>query len=412
MSSSSGKLVLGIILGAMLGVTGGFLYYDPKIQNLEYEIGALSVDAENSESALADLSAKYSKLSSDYNMLLDRFDVLLAERNSIQGSYDEMETAYDELLDDYEVLVAALPLSPEPVSGVTLEKNYNWSYRGRSYSLSLSIPESQYSYYRELERAHTSDYSVYVTHPYDDEYINTIIRKFNLIALETHLTEEDKVNLVISFVQSLPYTVDSVTTSFDEYPRYPLETLVDDGGDCEDTSILTASLLKAMNYDVILIAPPEHMAVGVSLDSYGSYWEIDSVKYFYLETTGEGWQIGEYPDDLEKLAYTYELNPVPMCVHEWTSKWNGYNRIDVTITTTNLGSAMAEGYKVYAAFDSEGDYVWNPEESQVFNLNIGKSYTATLTLDVPSNEHTRLIVEVINAEGYYVDISYSDWFDT
>ena len=84
----------------------------------------------------------------------------------------------------------------------------------------------------------------------------------------------------------------------------------------------------------------------------------------------------------------------------------------MTITTTNLGSAMAEGYKVYAAFDSEGDYVWNPEESQVFNLNIGKSYTATLTLDVPSNEHTRLIVEGINAEGYYVDISYSDWFDT
>ena len=40
----------------------------------------------------------------------------------------------------------------------------------------------------------------------------------------------EKVNLVITFVQSLPYTSDSVTTAFDEYPQYPMETLVEYGG--------------------------------------------------------------------------------------------------------------------------------------------------------------------------------------
>ena len=247
-----------------------------------------------------------------------------------------------------------------------------------------------------------------VTHPYDDEYINTIIRKFNLIALEEHLTEEEKINLVISFVQSLPYSYDNVTTPYDEYARYPLETLID-----KDSSILAASLLKSMNYDVILINPPEHMAVGVNMEIYGSYWEYEGKNYYYIETTCEGWKIGEIPDDYsESSAYLYALNPIPMCVHNWTAQWRGKNQMAVTITVTNLGSAMAENFKIYAAFDAGDDYVWNSEESESFDLNIGKSYTHTLTLDVPNNEHTRLIVHVIDTEGYAVDTTYSEWFDT
>jgi hypothetical protein len=281
------------------------------------------------------------------------------------------------------------------------------------YELALSIPETQYEYYKGLERPYHEDYSIYVTHPYDDEFINTIIRKFNYIALEEHLTEDQKINLVISFVQSLPYTVDSVTTPFDEYPRYPLETLIDNGGDCEDTSILAASLLHSMNYDVILINPPQHVAVGVHVDANGHYWTFEDKKYFYLETTGEGWLIGEVPDDYYGVtAYLYGLNPIPMCVHNWTAAWNGWTKMDVTITVQNLGSAIAEDYLVSAAFDAGDGYVWSREDSELFDLNIGKSLTFTLTLDVPSNEHTRLIVYVVDNEGYAVDTSYSEWFDT
>jgi len=37
------------------------------------------------------------------------------------------------------------------------------------------------------------------------------------------------------------------STELQETPRYPLETLSEAGGDCEDTAILFASLLKAAN---------------------------------------------------------------------------------------------------------------------------------------------------------------------
>jgi hypothetical protein len=68
----------------------------------------------------------------------------------------------------------------------------------------------------------------------------------------------------------LEYTSDLVTEGYDEYPRYPIETLVDKGGDCEDTAILAASIIRGMGYGVVLLVFPKtadspgHCAVGVA----------------------------------------------------------------------------------------------------------------------------------------------------
>ena len=413
MSSGSSKIVIGLILGIALGIAGGYIYFNPKIEQFSNTINDLSGIIEDSVSSLHDITNEFTELSDDHDSLIDELTELVNEKSSIEDDYDELESSYTELLDDYEILVASLPLIPQQMSGTTLEREYEWIFDGKRYDLSLSIPESQYDYYKDLERIYQADYSVYVSHPYDDAFINTINRKFNLIALEENLTEDEKINLVISFVQSLPYTVDSVTTIFDEYPRYPLETLIDNGGDCEDSSILTASLLNSMNYDVILINPPGHMAVGVNLEAYGSYWEYNGNPYYYIETTAGGWKIGDLPEEYEESsAYLFALNPIPMCLHNWTASWVGLDKMDVTIEIENLGSALAEDYKVYAAFDAGEDYVWNSVESDYFDLNIGKSLSFTLTLDVPENENTRLIVHILDAEDYAIDTSYSEWFDT
>jgi hypothetical protein len=345
MSSGTSKMITGLFLGILLGVAGAYLYYNPRLDVLSETVSVLTGDYEGSKSILSDLLNEISELTGEYETLNQLFLGLENEKYILENDYQELETAYKELLEDYELLVASLPLTPQQVSGTTIDRDYQWYFEGKQYDMSLSIPESQYNYYQGLTRAYQDDYSIYVTHPYDDEFINTIIRKFNFIALEDHMTEEDKINLVISFVQSLPYTVDSVTTAFDEYPRYPLETLIDNGGDCEDTSILTASLLHSMNYEVILIAPPEHMAVGVNIESNGYSWTYEEAKYYFLETTGEGWKIGELPDDYKSAsAYLYPLNPIPLCVHNWTAEWAGINKMDITIHVENLGSAMAEDW--------------------------------------------------------------------
>ncbi|WP_435334842.1 hypothetical protein [Haloarchaeobius sp. TZWWS8] len=112
-------------------------------------------------------------------------------------------------------------------------------------------------------------------------------------------TRRQQLEFVVDFVQHLPYVPDDVSKGFDDYTKYSLETLVECGGDCEDSSILLASVLQApvFGYDTVLIQPPGHMAVGIygPDDSPGYYWERDGRRYYYVETTGVGWAIGDLP---------------------------------------------------------------------------------------------------------------------
>ena len=86
-------------------------------------------------------------------------------------------------------------------------------------------------------------------------------------------------------------------TPYDEYPKFPVETLAEGWGDCEDSSILYAALMRAAGYDVILLELPRHMAVGVALSKpiLGSFVVYKGKMYFYAETTGSGWLIGMTP---------------------------------------------------------------------------------------------------------------------
>ena len=143
----------------------------------------------------------------------------------------------------------------------------------------------------------------------DDIYIDKMIQQINDAASDKGYNQAQKLNFVIAFIQNLPYTVDSVTTPYDEYPRYLIETLFNRGGDCEDASIVVAALLDGMGYDVCLISLKGHMAVSVALAGVtGSYYEYGGEKYFYLETTGDGWQIGQVPSRItERTAKIYPL---------------------------------------------------------------------------------------------------------
>ena len=106
-----------------------------------------------------------------------------------------------------------------------------------------------------------------------------MIENVNPISYDYCFTSIDEVNFVISFVQSLPYIVDDVTTVGNEYPRYPIETLFDRRGDCEDTSILVAALLEGFRIRLCLTRAREddHCAVGVDIDAYGTYYEYNGV---------------------------------------------------------------------------------------------------------------------------------------
>ncbi len=233
------------------------------------------------------------------------------------GGYLSAFTVFERRISEYKVQVESemsdLQSRLDEVLSIKVTQHYDWDYGYSTWDWDLPIPMSLYVEYSE--RARPSSWNEWIQmakDPDDDHYIDQMIQGINEAAMKKGFTEKEKVNFVIAFVQSLPYTEDDVAARWDEYPRYPVETLFDRGGDCEDTSILVAALLDRLGYDVALLIldDEDHAAVGVSIKGmHGTYYEYEGKKYFYLETTGDGWKIGEMPDFEDTYAYIYPLNP-------------------------------------------------------------------------------------------------------
>lgn len=294
-----------------------------------------------------------------------------------------------------------------------ISRQYSWFYKSK-WSWNVTIPSGLYDYYRKLPRSPTRNYSVYVTHPLDDPYLDALVKDLTRAAENRSFSEFQTVEFVTAFVQNMPYTVDNVTTPYDEYPRYPIETLVDAGGDCEDTSILLASILDRMGYGVILISPPHHMAVGVkgSGNLTGTYWKYQEEKYYYVETTDTGWRIGELPGGQNQTlsARLYPIVPVPVLIDNWRFRYNSFNTT-ISINVTNLGTAPANNVTILAGYDAGDNMLWNIQESEPFAVGTGQQVTVTLSMATPYQKHTRMVVEIL-IDGRLVGRSYSDWIDT
>lgn len=183
----------------------------------------------------------------------------------------------------------------------SIKVHYEWNYGKGAWTYDLDIPKSAYEYYKTVERKKIHNYSYYVTDPTDDEYLAGLAAKFKKAAEKEDYSDLDMVRNIIFFVQNLQYVDDKVGTGYDEYPKFPLETLADEGGDCEDSAILLASLLRELGYGTVLIQFKDHMAVGVKGEDSipGSYYEMEGNRYYYVETTSTGWDIGEVPEQME-----------------------------------------------------------------------------------------------------------------
>jgi len=198
---------------------------------------------------------------------------------------------------------------------------FEWTYAGKQWAIVVDIPKASYDYFQQLPRPERITqgpdgryweyaYEKFVTREEDDQSVEVIASTLLEMGRREGWTDDRILSFTLAFVQGLPYTSDSVTTGYNEYPRYPLETLVDNGGDCEDTSILYASLVIAMGYGAVLVSPPAHMAVGVLAkdDVPGDGYHYGGRWYLYAETTGDGFGIGEIPKEYAGLsAQVYEL---------------------------------------------------------------------------------------------------------
>lgn len=122
------------------------------------------------------------------------------------------------------------------------------------------------------------------------------------------LTKEQLAEVVLNFVQSIPFLTDKTSVGLIDYHSYPAETLALGVADCEDKSIIMAAILKNLTYDVVLFNPPHHIAVGVAGEFKGYKINYEGKDFFWAETTTPGWHHGEMPTEFLET----EINVIPI----------------------------------------------------------------------------------------------------
>ena len=271
-------IIVLIAILAVIGTITAYTVYD----KLEYEY---YVD---------DLEEDYGSLMNDYDTLNNYYDGLVDD-------YDDLLNDYNEILDDYENLYAPS----------TLIKNgtIHW----RFYALDESVAEWT---------VNISSYRAYITFTKPTDYVRLKNSDTGEIYLATDIIEYvqpeffSKVidtlsdgrtaNEFVDEVVNLKNQLITYTTGLENVHKWSAETLTEGTGNCGDTTILVASLLKAgeekENYglkvhiwycDAYHMKEPQevnHAIVGVEYLN-GDYELIETTSdYYYTYDEVVGWK--------------------------------------------------------------------------------------------------------------------------
>ncbi len=123
----------------------------------------------------------------------------------------------------------------------------------------------------------------------------------------------DIASTILSFVQdkSEIFSMKYLSDGEGDYPKYPVETLVEGGGDCEDLSILFSSLCSTLGYETIVLCLCNvifeycHVYCAITFDEF---IEDDTVINNYINFTSDlsnNGKFGDIPAKNDSMLYNY-----------------------------------------------------------------------------------------------------------
>ena len=203
-----------------------------------------------------------------------------------------------------------------------VERTYEWKCDNITYTLTMDIDYDDFLYSRDLydiskrqqQSSHVRD-KTFVTYSYTDStmapYMETLVNALYEKYMATHstVTEIGYLNYILAFTQYIEYQYDEEAMGVEEYWKFPLETLYDQGGDCEDTSILFVAIahqsrsIIGFNYEVAMQLLPGHMCGAIKLSGSSASYKTNPSGYIYCETTTTDYRIGEIPKSNNMEAY-------------------------------------------------------------------------------------------------------------
>lgn len=175
--------------------------------------------------------------------------------------------------------------SSSNITSSTIKKVFQWNYHGER-KISVRLSEDEYIEWsredrrRKLKRELAETNNLTIRRLANDLYTKIRLNNFN---------KSEAAHYVLSFVQYLPYS------KAGKHPKHPIETLWEQKGNCIDFSILAASILSLLNYDVAVLSLREenHAMLGICGPFRGTSVNYEGNEYYFAETTRKGAKIGK-----------------------------------------------------------------------------------------------------------------------
>ena len=202
------------------------------------------------------------------------------------------------------VIISLILIIPTKTYSTNYEHTFSFNIENKltknNYKIYISITSSIYEYYKKLDhnRAGNEGFSKFVT----PNVFTSVAENIKKVTNKTKYNDEIFANAVLEIVHQIPYNKSNI--------KFPVETIFENSGDCDTLSLLTASIMKAGNLDIVLLLyedlPISHMNIGIHLNNepiYHSnknnptYYEFEGKKYYTAETTGDNWKVGDQPQD-------------------------------------------------------------------------------------------------------------------
>jgi hypothetical protein len=142
---------------------------------------------------------------------------------------------------------------------------------------------------------------------YNKNYLRVahIVAWFKDKAKEKGWSDYELATEVIKCVQTIPYerpyqvvTDQTQAASVLDYFT-PNEIAWYNKGDCDTKSLLIIMILRQLGYDLVMYFSEEysHAMAGININAKGTYKTNNGKKYYFIEATYPGWNIGDLPKE-------------------------------------------------------------------------------------------------------------------
>ena len=244
----------------------------------------------------------------------------------------------------------------------------------------------------------TDSYRSMMNDPAQAPLYDALTGAFRKVRAAKNLTSDEYLELMAVYVQSLRYE-----TVPENPAKFPVETVMERAGDCDDKSLLLAGLLSHEGYRVALLSfgPEAHMAVGVGAGTY----LYKNTGYAFIETTNFSY-VG-VPTEVLESGLALQSDPVVIPIGNGTLLYGSGDETRYISDAENVTGARADAMEPQIRatandLDAKQAVIASLEARMAGLLNSGDM--AQYNAEVP--QHNTLVT-AYNAElsGYQQDFA-------